>query len=280
MLATTCLNQVLFVCPLLFSCGFSVLHSAAMSVLFILLFSPAPLPFSYLPDAQKMLWPSASHHSTDSLNLSSSPLLLFSFLCAAISVITFSVALLSFISSCSFVLFLLSPPMLPNLLLYLCLSDSQFDVWSACHNLISVLPPTLLTPALWTPFICQYISNMGCSSFVEFFLLLPAVSCCCLLSVAAASCCLLLPAHCTWLEVVKPECWARGQGPGHAFTFINWRVSCLLTWHFSVMSSMSSQRTADSLEVHLGRFYKGRMTVLGWPVSWNRVFLEWQCGEC
>ena len=55
MLATTCLNQVLFVCPLLFSCGFSVLHSAAMSVLFILLFSPAPLPFSYLPDAQKML---------------------------------------------------------------------------------------------------------------------------------------------------------------------------------------------------------------------------------
>ena len=212
MLATTCLNQVLFVCPLLFSCGFSVLHSAAMSVLFILLFSPAPLPFSYLPDAQKMLWPSASHHSTDSLNLSSSPLLLFSFLCAAISVITFSVALLSFISSCSFVLFLLSSPMLQNLLLYLCLSDSQFDVWSVCHNLISVLPPTLLTPALWTPLYLPIHFKYGMLFFCWIF---SAASCCFLLLPAVCCCCLLLPAAACSLHLVgSSETGMLGQGPG------------------------------------------------------------------
>ena len=123
-----------------------------------------------------------------------------------------------------------------------------------------------------------------------FALFLPAALCCCLLSVAAsacclllpavACCCLLLPAHCTYLEVVKPGCWgqgpgARGQGPGCAFAFMNWSVSCLLTWHFSVMSSMSSQRIADSLEVHLKRFVYWWMTIVGSPVSWNRVFLEW-----
>ena len=104
--------------------------------------------------------------------------------------------------------------------------------------------------------------------FLCCFLLSPAVRCCCLLLPA------LVPADCTCLEVLNPECWARGQGPGCAFPFINWRVSCLLTWHFSVMSSMSSQRIADSLEVHLGRFDNYRVTILGWPVSWNRVFRE------
>ena len=148
MLTTTCLNQVLFVCPLLFSCGFSVLHSAAMSVLFILLFFPAPLPFSYLPDAQQKCC---------DLLLPITLLILSIFLPALCSCSASSVqqSLSShFLLHCCLLFhhvllfFSCYLPLFSNLLLYLCLSDSQFDVWSACHNLISVLPPTLLTPAL------------------------------------------------------------------------------------------------------------------------------------
>ena len=40
------------------------------------------------------------------------------------------------------------------------------------------------------------------------------------------------------------------------------------------MSPMSSQRIADSLEVHSRRFYYWWMIILGSPVSWNRVFTE------
>ena len=131
-------------------------------------------------------------------------------------------------------------------------SGSHSDLFSACHNLLSLYIP-LFQPLSSMPSLFSNTFPIRENIFAE---ILPATLCCCLLSVAASTCCLLLSAHCTYLEVLELGCWARarGQGPGCAFPFMNWSVSCLLTWHFSVMSSMSSQRIADSLEVHSGRF--------------------------
>ena len=62
------------------------------------------------------------------------------------------------------------------------------------------------------PSLCSNPSNYRNFFFVIFAYFCSAAACCCLLSIAGASCCLMLPAHCTCLEVVEPECWARGQG--------------------------------------------------------------------
>ena len=64
-------------------------------------------------------------HLPDLLDLSFQSLPLLRFLCARISVIRFCVALLFLICCFPCLLFLLAAPLLPNLLLHLCLSGSQ-----------------------------------------------------------------------------------------------------------------------------------------------------------
>jgi hypothetical protein len=117
----------------------------------------------------------------------------------------------------------------------------------------------------------QEIPNMTDSFLFHFFMLLPAFACCLLLLPAAACSC-----ACSLHFLGSSESGMPGQGAGARVCLCLYELSvcCVVTWHFSVMSSMSSQRIADSLEVHLERFDNYRVTILGWPVSWNRVFRE------
>ena len=73
-----------------------------------------------------------------------------------------------------------------------------------------------------------------CFIFLCFFLLPPAVFCCCLLLPAP------VPAHCTCLEVVNPERWARGQG----VPFLLSTGECLVFWHDTLVSCHQCHRSA------------------------------------
>ena len=156
------------------------------------------------------MWSSASPHLPDLLDLSVHSLLLLRCFCAQIYVITLCVALVYLIFCFSCLLALLAAPLLTNLLLHLRLSDSQVGVWSAPHKFISVQHATLLAPFLWSSLCAMHLIIYIC--LLSHLFLLPSAAACCLLLLLPAACCLLQPAHCTWLEVVRPECWARGQG--------------------------------------------------------------------
>ena len=164
-------------------------------------------------------------HATDSVNIFPSPLLLFSFLCAAISVLYLLMHsdfnLLLFLSAFCFWLLL----RFQNCLYFFIFSLSyvicllQLDILSTFHSSSPCLLYHLHVPR---HFKC------GKSLFFQFvtlLLLLPTVCCCRLLLPAP------VPAHFTCLGVVNPECSARGPGPEVrcAFAFMTWTVCCFMT---------------------------------------------------
>ena len=145
-------------------------------------------------------------------------------------------------------------------------------------------------PLLSMTSLFSHSFQIGEKILLQFCLLLCAAACSLLLPLPAACCCFLLPAHCTYLEVVEPGFWARGQGPGCPFPFMNWIVSCLLTWHFSVMSPMSSQRIAVSWRSNWDVLYSGGWLLWGHPFlgivffwneeCWLTVFCVFPLGLC
>ena len=178
-----------------------------------------------------MLWLFECFHSAGSLSILS--LILCSFLASSVAQFRHKIFYTAFFN------FLFAFCALFSFASSLLISFYLF--FSSCHS--DFLPKYIAPcwPLLSMTSLFSHSFQIGEKILLQFCLLLCAAACSLLLPLPAACCCFLLPAHCTYLEVVEPGCWARGQGPGCPFPFMNWIVSCLLTWHFSVMSPMSSQ---------------------------------------